>query len=149
MRAILEQAGQPEQVLRQHGDRVAELPIGSRVARVPLVALRDDVHHHQAALGDGDLEVGGLSDDRGVDRADALHRFLHRRVPGFLAVPQDHEQPARIHPSALFQIARGPEHRGDRGLGVAGAATVKPGALDHRRERVPGPPGSRGHGVQV
>ena len=114
-----------------------------------LVAVGEQVHHHEPPLGDREVEVGRLADDGGVDVADQLDRALHGGVLRLLSVAEDHQQPARIDAAAVLEVLRGIEHRGHRGLRVAAPAPVEPGSLHDRRKGVAGPAGARRHHVEM
>ncbi len=149
VRAAVEHVVEPQQVAREHEDRVPELAVGRGIAGVALIALRHQVHHHQPALRHGEIEIGRLTDEGRVHRADRLDGTLHRGVPRLLAVAEDDEQPPSGRAAALGYVPRGPEHRRHRRLGIAGAAAVEAGTFDAGREWVASPALARGHHVEM
>jgi hypothetical protein len=59
----------------------------------------EQVHHHEAALRDSEVEIGRLAHHGGIDGPGPLHRDGHGSVAGFLAVTE-YDQEATA-PTAL------------------------------------------------
>ena len=114
-----------------------------------LVAFGDEVHHHEPALRDGEVEIGGLADDRRVDLAGRRDGLAHGGVLGLLAEAEDHQQAAGVEAARVEMSRAAQHHRRDRGLGVARAAAVETAVLDHGAERIAGPAHARRHDVEM
>ena len=70
-------------------------PRGSGVGGVALIAVRDEVHHHQqAALRHRQIQRGWLTDYRGIERPQARHGARYAGVARLFAVAEHDEQPA-------------------------------------------------------
>ena len=145
---LLAEGPELEQVAREHDRGIGEA-CPRRVARMPLVAPRNQVDHHQPALRHRKLEIGGLPHQRRIHGADRREGIGHRGVLRLLAKAQDHEQAAMRRPPAFGDIAQGTEHRRDRGLGITRTATIETTLLDHRRPRITRPPLTRRHHIDV
>jgi hypothetical protein len=71
------------------------------------------VHHHEAALRDSEVEIGRLAHHGGIDGPSPLHRDGHGSVAGFLAVTE-YDQEATT-PDRAFggHVTSGAQHRGN------------------------------------
>ena len=106
--------------------------------------LRLDLEGREASMGDRDLELGRLDDDRGV-RSDALEYRRSADGRELLVGNGSHDHVA-LQPRRLSGRE---EDRRDRTLHVIGAATVQPAVLDARRMRTVHPGNSDGVEVPV
>ena len=71
------QAKSPSSLSRSRASTSAELvklAVAGGIGGVTLVSLGDEIHHHEPALGNGEVETGRLADDRGIDVAGRLDR---------------------------------------------------------------------------
>ena len=97
--ALVEESLEAEQIAGEHHDGVPEVALGRGVAGVPLVALGEQIHHHESPLGHGQVEVGGLADhDRANGRLlvehDAVASVQVVRSCGFRVVSNEDGMPA-------------------------------------------------------
>jgi hypothetical protein len=108
--ATLEHAVQLDEVAGEQLHRIGETVVQRGIGSMPLIPRCHEIHHHQSALSDGEVEPGRLADHRCIDFAGLLDRGAHSCVLRLLLESQDDQEPPGIHSSTVHDVLDGVQH---------------------------------------